>query len=560
MRVPRGRFRPILLLASTVVAIGLGALPAAAATRYAAPGAKGADPCADPENPCPLFRAVEERMGARSGDEIILAPGTYLDENGDMGEDSDPLGRFHEVRLAPGVTLHGEEGAPRPVLAFVNPNAVLSGFRMTTGDTVRGITVVGFGVEAFRQEAGLAEQMIVESEGVAEGSPSGGVACEVNGGVFRGSVCLASDEGEIALSGFDGAKVKLRNVTAIASAPNSVGIRYNADGLPGPIVTNIDAKSVIASGTLQDIVAEGSRGGTVHITLDHSDFDKVKAFADPGGSVATVTPPGFGTNITAAPMFAGDGFHELAESPTIDKGAADTDSGEFDIDGRGRSVGPAADIGADEFILSTTASLSCEPSLIVVKAVSSCTATVSDVGSTVDPPRGEVSFDSNGGEFDATKCTLAPFSGSQSKCTVKFKSGSSGAFLVLSEYPGDDNHGRSSDLTTVTAFPAQLAGTPEEELSALGAPGTLLRQLPKSKAKPRLAKFLFVSDQPGSKFECALDKGGFKPCTSPAKVLVRPGAHRFTVRAENLGHLVDPTPAVVRWRVAAAGRLGHRLQ
>jgi hypothetical protein len=549
MRVPRGRFRPILLLASTVVAIGLGALPAAAAIRYAAPGAKGTAPCADPENPCPFFRAAEARMGAQSGDEIILAPGTYVDENGDMGEDSDELGRFHDVHLAPGTTLHGEAGAPRPVLAFVESLNSLAGLSVVNAK-VSGITIVGGGTsEPFRLggDDGIAEQIIVESEGSAFAQGPIPIACALGGGaVLRSSVCFTSDEDETALTAGD---AKLRNVTAVSSGPGSVGIRAGGNAV-------VDAKSVIAQGTSTDIDASAFDGATVRITLDHSDYDKVTARAGPG-SVASVPPPGTGTNITDSPLFAGDGFHEQATSPTIDKGAADADSGEFDIDGRGRSVGPAADIGADEFILSTTASLSCEPSLIIVKAVSSCTATVADVGSTVDPPRGEVSFDSNGGEFDANKCTLAPFSGSQSKCTVKFKSGSSGAFLVLTEYPGDDNHTRSSDLTTVTAFPAQLVALPEEELPALGAPGTLLRQLPKSKAKPRLAKFIFLSDQPGSKFECALDKGGFKPCTSPAKVLVRPGAHRFTVRAVNLGHLFDPTPAVVRWRVAAA-RQRHR--
>ncbi len=51
---------------------------------------------------------------------------------------------------------------------------------------------------------------------------------------------------------------------------------------------------------------------------------------------------------TVDPLFAADGLHQLANSPTVDAGTADVLNGPFDIDGEARSLGPRPDIGADE--------------------------------------------------------------------------------------------------------------------------------------------------------------------------------------------------------------------
>jgi hypothetical protein len=551
----RCRLRPVLLLATIALAIGLGAIPAAAAIRYAAPGGTGAAPCADHEHPCRLFRAAEARFGAQAGDEIVLAPGTYVDENGDMGENTDEFGRLHDVELPPGVTLHGEAGAARPVLAFVEfAGSYLGGLRVVGGSKVSGITIVGVGIIDLFSLGGnsVAEGVLVTSEGSSLSERPVPTACTVGiGTVLRSSVCMSSDVGEAAIraGGFPAAPAKLRNVTAVSTGPNSAGIEVGGG--------TVDAKSVIAEGTFADISAHAFGGATAQVNLDHSDYDNVFTLAEGPGSTATITPVGSGTNIKEPAKLAGDGIHQLAESPTIDKGAVDADSGEFDIDGRRRSTGPAPDIGADEFILSTTTELSCSPSLISVKAASTCTATVADVGSTVDPPLGEATFDSNGGDLEAKSCHLVAISATEAKCTVKFRSGAPGAFLIVAEYTGDDAHLRSSDLTTVTAFPLQASGR-DEELPPAGAPDTLLRKLPGSKRRPSFARFVFISDQPNASFECALDKSGFKPCTAPAKVIARPGRHTFSVRAIGPEHTQDPTPALVRWRVPGSRPHKHR--
>ncbi len=80
-------------------------------------------------------------------------------------------------------------------------------------------------------------------------------------------------------------------------------------------------------------------------------------------------------------------------------------------------------------------------------------------------------------------------------------------------------------------------------------PETTITKGPKKKTEKRKARFAFTSDEEGSTFECKVDKKQFKPCTSPKKVRVKPGRHRFQVRATDPGGNTDPTPAKRKWRV-----------
>ncbi len=81
------------------------------------------------------------------------------------------------------------------------------------------------------------------------------------------------------------------------------------------------------------------------------------------------------------------------------------------------------------------------------------------------------------------------------------------------------------------------------------APQTKIAKHPRNKTSLRLARFRFRADQPGSSFQCKLDKGAFRACRSPFKRKVRRGRHVFQVRAVNSAGVADPTPARFRWRV-----------
>jgi hypothetical protein len=82
------------------------------------------------------------------------------------------------------------------------------------------------------------------------------------------------------------------------------------------------------------------------------------------------------------------------------------------------------------------------------------------------------------------------------------------------------------------------------------APQTKIAKHPRKKTALRKAKFTFSSDQPGSSFQCKLDKGPFKTCRSPYKRKVKPGRHSLQVRAVNPAGVADPTPAKFAWRVS----------
>ena len=81
-------------------------------------------------------------------------------------------------------------------------------------------------------------------------------------------------------------------------------------------------------------------------------------------------------------------------------------------------------------------------------------------------------------------------------------------------------------------------------------PETTIDKGPKKKTAKRKAKFQFSTDEPGSTFECKLDKKNYKPCAPPFKKKVKADKkHKFLVRAVDAAGNVDPTPAKRKWKV-----------
>jgi hypothetical protein len=75
----------------------------------------------------------------------------------------------------------------------------------------------------------------------------------------------------------------------------------------------------------------------------------------------------------------------------------------------------------------------------------------------------------------------------------------------------------------------------------------------KSYDKPAVAKFGFSSTTAGATFQCKLDKGKWKACSSKHKVKtakLKVGKHKLQVRAV-LGGQVDATPSVKRFKVTS---------
>jgi hypothetical protein len=297
---------------------------ASASTRYATPDGTGPPMTCPQANPC-SFEDVMDYTWLHDGDEVVIGPGSYEDAP--------------EVGTDKAVWIHGEAGKPRPLVDFEgngffidDAGAKISDLRIETTFFIAGVSLA----------RGTMERVDSRS--------TGGPGCFLADATVRDSLCLSTVQPGLA-TGYSGPQVytlKLRNVTVATTSTSDVPA-MRADAAQGNQIT-VDAKNVVAfnaSPTHQDIIATTS-GATskADLRFEASNYDVVSA------SGATVTAPGTGTNLTAAPLFAdvaaGD-LHPVAGSPTIDAGVEDALTGTSDIDGAQRVVGTAIDVGAYEF-------------------------------------------------------------------------------------------------------------------------------------------------------------------------------------------------------------------
>jgi hypothetical protein len=566
---PQPRAPRAILLALAVALCGAlcAATSASAATRFAAPGGIGVDPCANPADPCTFFTAASgEALGStlKAGDEVVLASGEYSDFTSDLGPEG-------VVRLPLGITVHGIAGRPRPVI-HLNRVAGAGGLVVTAGDTVSHLEI----------DTTVARSNIVVLGGtvedlIARSSTAGIIVCNQLGGLIRNSACLSSGAGAAAMGmGVQGSMsmaVQLRNVTAVATGAGSSGFSYRLTST-GTGSLDVLAKSVIAQGTAADIFAAGlsgpphtpGTGANVRIELDHSDYETVGTFTDVGGGTASVTLPGTAANVMDPPLLAADGYHQLPGSPTVEAGASDGFTGNADPDGQLRAIGDGIDIGADELGHTTSAQLSCLPTALTIGGgPSTCTVTVTDIAPGGSTPTGTVVFSTTGpGAFGAETCELGPAIGPASSCQATYipSQPGSGTHTIEVTYLGDEV--RDPSRTTV---PVPVAGSPGGGGGGGGAgepprappsspplppptpPRTTIAKKPAKRTTTALARFVFSSDQAGGSFECHLDGGAFRRCVSPFKKIVRPGRHAFSVRAVGPTGTPDPTPAMYRWNV-----------
>jgi hypothetical protein len=126
-----------------------------------------------------------------------------------------------------------------------------------------------------------------------------------------------------------------------------------------------------------------------------------------------------------------------------------------------------------------------------------------------------------------------------------------GIFQPIAAFAGDSSHEPSDGSTSmvVRVPPDEGGGNGGGGAGGGGgnppalAPATSLRSHPAKRTSKRLAKFVFSSNQSGSRFECKLDSKSFRSCRSPFKQTLEPGQHSFRVRAVSSGGLRDPSPA-----------------
>ena len=111
----------------------------------------------------------------------------------------------------------------------------------------------------------------------------------------------------------------------------------------------------------------------------------------------------------------------------------------------------------------------------------------------------------------------------------------------------DDDGSTANDTDDATVMITPLSTiTPPSDVAA---PETTITKTKINRAKRR-AKFAFISSEPGSTFECKLDKEPLKTCASPITYKkLKPGKHRFQVAARDVAGNLDLTPAVKKFKI-----------
>lgn len=313
------------------------AATAMAATRYAAPGGTGKDPCANPARPCTVYAAAADgapRTTIEAGDVVELAPGTYY------AKEEGEFGYIAPVPLPEGVTLRGEPGKPRPVIVMPTDSFADSAFYVPEGAEVANVEIRNLmdSARAINISGGTIDGVIARSTLTSEPT------CAFSWGVVRNSACIATGGGP-AIRINAGV---IRNSTLVAAGSGSIGMEFNSQATKRGMTVKLNVVGSLIAGEEKDVVAKGrpldnGRGGRVGIDLRNSGYARVKA----EGRVS-VTSPSANGNIRATPWLARDNLHQLPGSPTIDRGAVDGASAGLDVDGQPRAMGAGADIGADE--------------------------------------------------------------------------------------------------------------------------------------------------------------------------------------------------------------------
>jgi len=127
---------------------------------------------------------------------------------------------------------------------------------------------------------------------------------------------------------------------------------------------------------------------------------------------------------------------------------------------------------------------------------------------------------------------------------------------------GDDTNDSATDFALAPPSPRNNATAPTETACTGGgggggggdsdtaAPRTKITKGPRGEVDSETVKFRFKSSEPGSTFECKLDRSKFKRCTSPKKLRnLDDGRHKFAVRATDAAGNRDPTPKKRRFEV-----------
>src|SRR3954451_8063153 len=323
----------VALLALALLAVSPAV--AAAAPRYAAPGAMGTTCTVDDK--CAIETAVS---GAAANDEVIVTSGDY-------GSPASPLPGAITGTVA-GLDVHGEDGRPRP---RIFTNAPIGLDIRSTGSHVRDLEIDQVATQG--NKVGLDFSGAEATRLVVHDTSPNGIACVILAdSVLSNSVCdeTGQSPGGWGVRGYNQTPATnhcvLRNVTALAPHGNAIAVVSAMDVDEDITVTNSIALGGGPSNGSDLYVFHQAGGGTARVTIDHSYYFIRNVRPTPGAPDGIVQDDG--TNVSGpGPKFAAaGGYHQGGESSTGDKGATRPANGAIDVDGDPRAIGKSTDIGA----------------------------------------------------------------------------------------------------------------------------------------------------------------------------------------------------------------------
>jgi len=326
------------LIAPLALAFALAtATTASAAVWHASQYGDGHVPCKSTD-PCSLDLAAN---GAPPNTEVVVDQGTY-----------DAV--HYDVR--PGVYIHGTGDLPYPLIVGAVDTPM---FRLGKDDHLRYLRIHQQQdyAAAIVTNRGTIENVVVEGSG--NPVPDLYAAVYMNGGtMLRDSVVWSPSENAVGIRHGEGYS-ELRNVTVWT--PNDGGTAVEtaggcASGCPG-VAAYTDASNLIAHGgeNGHDLVVNAKHGKAT-LSVRNSNY---RAGAVATGSGAYLYDNGGNQTTVEAKLRnpAGGDFHELPGSPTNDAGTSALPATRVDLDGLGRLLGQAPDIGAFELRNPTVATL-----------------------------------------------------------------------------------------------------------------------------------------------------------------------------------------------------------
>jgi hypothetical protein len=323
----------LLTILAAVALASAAATPAFAETLIVTPGAAGsATPCTAAA-PCALEWAMQN---ATAADTVLVVDGTYhLTATVDQ----------HEGVLAAAPGAH-------PVVDG-------DGAVVFDGIAIRDLTLHPYDGLVLNRDA-VAERLWIEHDGP---DPA---AYLNNSTTLRDSTVIEHGPAVAAImagaTGTSAGGVHVEDVTAIADGDHGIAIDVASLGQPGGSCWNFPSTGVIrntiARGGGADLrlrVNGPNPGCLPPAILDVATSNYRTVLVTEADATTVVAGPGNQTSpeqTADATVFAAHdlGYRQDPGSPTIDTGAADTQTGATDRDGDARTIGGRPDIGSDEMV------------------------------------------------------------------------------------------------------------------------------------------------------------------------------------------------------------------